>query len=77
MSENYLKLKLANHFKFTNCKFNCKLLKLQKENKGTATTEIERPNPPPDMIYPVDGKCRLYIPGPIREEAAEVLFQQV
>ena len=36
-----------------------------------------RPPPPPDMIYPLDGVSRLFIPGNVREEAAEVLFEQV
>nr|CAB3219888.1 actin-related protein 10 [Phallusia mammillata] len=50
-----------------------KTLELEKEKEATSLTDIQRP---PDMIYPIDGRSRLFIPGPIREEAAEVLFEQ-
>ena len=33
--------------------------------------------PIPDMVYPLDGNTRLIIPGSVREEAPEILFEQV
>nr|XP_039251863.1 actin-related protein 10-like [Styela clava] len=46
-----------------------------QEGEGAATTE-KRPSPPPDMVYPMGGRKLLMIPGIVREEAAEVLFEQ-
>ncbi|CAK8673005.1 unnamed protein product [Clavelina lepadiformis] len=50
-----------------------------QKNVGDSTSEQEITKPSPalsDMIYPIDGVTRLMIPGSVREEAAEVLFEQ-
>ena len=51
-----------------------------QKNVGDSTSEQEITEPSPalsDMIYPLDGVTRLIIPGSVREEVAEVLFEQV
>ncbi|XP_062324499.1 actin-related protein 10 [Osmerus eperlanus] len=40
--------------------------------EGTA----ERPTPPPDVEYPLDGEKILHIKGPIRDSVMEMLFEQ-
>ncbi|KAI3364440.1 hypothetical protein L3Q82_011230 [Scortum barcoo] len=39
---------------------------------GTA----ERPAPPPDVDYPLDGEKILHVKGPIRDSVMEILFEQ-
>lgn len=34
----------------------------------------EPPTPPPDVDYPIEGKCVIKVPGALRETAFEVLF---
>ncbi|XP_076822220.1 actin-related protein 10-like [Clavelina lepadiformis] len=56
-----------------------KLAEWRKKNVGDSTSEQEITKPSPalsDMVYPLDGVTRLIIPGSVREEVAEVLFEQ-
>ncbi|NXW07282.1 ARP10 protein, partial [Fregetta grallaria] len=36
----------------------------------------ERPSPPPDVDYPLDGEKILHVVGPIRDSVVEILFEQ-
>ena len=36
----------------------------------------ERPLPPPDVDYPLDGEKILHVVGSIRDSVAEILFEQ-
>lgn len=49
---------------------------VQEHGVATDCKELQ-PTPPPDMVYPINGKTQLFIPGCLREDAAEILFQQV
>ncbi|XP_062857453.1 actin-related protein 10 [Trichomycterus rosablanca] len=50
-------------------------LKIQ-EAKFNMDGTAERPAPPPDVDYPLDGKKILHIKGAIRDSVAEMLFEQ-
>uniref|UniRef100_A0A7N8XK00 Actin related protein 10 n=1 Tax=Mastacembelus armatus TaxID=205130 RepID=A0A7N8XK00_9TELE len=54
---------LQRGFKIQEAKFNL---------DGTA----ERPAPPPDVDYPLDGEKILHVKGPIRDSVMEMLFEQ-
>lgn len=45
-------------------------------NTESSGETAQRPKPPPNMVYPMDGKTLLLIPGLVREEAPEILFEQ-
>ncbi|KAJ8341605.1 hypothetical protein SKAU_G00338960 [Synaphobranchus kaupii] len=50
-------------------------LKIQKAKFNLEGTE-ERPAPPPDVDYPVDGEKIVHIKGSIRDSVMEMLFEQ-
>ncbi|KAI2652367.1 Actin-related protein 10 [Labeo rohita] len=50
-------------------------LKIQ-EAKFNLDGSAERPAPPPDVEYPLDGQKILHIKGSIRDSVAEMLFEQ-
>ncbi|KAJ8288812.1 hypothetical protein COCON_G00014710 [Conger conger] len=50
-------------------------LKIQKAKFNLEGTE-ERPAPPPDVDYPVDGEKIIHIKGSIRDSVMEILFEQ-
>ncbi|GAA6097917.1 actin-related protein 10 [Tachysurus ichikawai] len=50
-------------------------LKIQ-EAKFNMDGTAERPAPPPDADYPLDGRKILHIKGSIRDSVAEILFEQ-
>ncbi|XP_014061267.1 actin-related protein 10 isoform X2 [Salmo salar] len=50
-------------------------LKIQ-EAKFNLEGTAERPTPPPDVDYPLDGEKILHIKGPIRDSVMEMLFEQ-
>ncbi|XP_066550566.1 actin-related protein 10 [Amia ocellicauda] len=50
-------------------------LKIQ-EAKFNLDGTAERPAPPPDVDYPLDGAKILHIKGPIRDSVIEMLFEQ-
>ncbi|XP_030627210.1 actin-related protein 10 [Chanos chanos] len=50
-------------------------LKIQ-EAKFNLEGTAERPAPPPDVDYPLDGEKILHIKGPIRDSVIEMLFEQ-
>ncbi|TRZ16998.1 hypothetical protein HGM15179_010092 [Zosterops borbonicus] len=37
---------------------------------------VQRPSPPPDVDYPLDGEKILHVVGPIRDSVVEILFEQ-
>ncbi|XP_016108558.1 actin-related protein 10-like [Sinocyclocheilus grahami] len=50
-------------------------MKIQ-EAKFNMDGSAERPAPPPDVEYPLDGRKILHIKGSIRDSVAEMLFEQ-
>uniref|UniRef100_A0A8C8IDX8 Actin related protein 10 n=2 Tax=Oncorhynchus TaxID=8016 RepID=A0A8C8IDX8_ONCTS len=50
-------------------------LKIQEAKFNLGGT-AERPTPPPDVDYPLDGEKILHIKGPIRDSVMEMLFEQ-
>lgn len=50
-------------------------LKIQ-ETKFDMDGTVERPAPPPDVDYPLDGRKILHVKGSIRDSVAEILFEQ-
>ncbi|KTF93180.1 hypothetical protein cypCar_00045671 [Cyprinus carpio] len=50
-------------------------MKIQ-EAKFNLDGSAERPAPPPDVEYPLDGRKILHIKGSIRDSVAEMLFEQ-
>lgn len=50
-------------------------LKIQ-EAKFNLEGTAERPTPPPDVDYPLDGEKILHIKGSIRDSVMEILFEQ-
>lgn len=46
-----------------------------REERAEDQASCRRPDPPPDMVYPMNGNQMLLIPGKVREEAPEILFE--
>ncbi|XP_053247617.1 actin-related protein 10 isoform X1 [Podarcis raffonei] len=42
----------------------------------TASLVLQRPTPPPDVDYPLDGEKILHVNGAIRDSVVEILFEQ-